>query len=61
MYTSKRGQERSSPMSGRGKVGATLRELGYPSRVQLVAWYKEWEAGKGSLAEALRCKALSLP
>ena len=45
----------------REKVGAALRELGYPSRVQLVAWYKEWEAGKGSLAEALRCKALSLP
>ena len=45
----------------REKVGATPRELGYPSRVQLVAWYKEWEAGKGSLAEALRCKALSLP
>ncbi|RRF96376.1 MAG: hypothetical protein DUD39_15575 [Coriobacteriaceae bacterium] len=23
------------------KVGAAPRELGYPSRVQLVAWYKE--------------------
>lgn len=51
-----------------GKSAATaICELGYPSCVQLVAWYKEWKAGKGDLAapqcrvEALRCRALSLP
>ena len=51
-----------------GKSAATaICELGYPSCVQRVAWYKEWKAGKGNLAapqrrvEALRCRAPSLP
>jgi len=33
------------------KAAATIRELGYPSRAQLVAWYKEWEENGGCLPE----------
>lgn len=39
------------------KAAAAIRELGYPSHVQLMAWHKEWETGKGSLAEAQPCGA----
>ncbi|ERL06455.1 IS3 family transposase, partial [Olsenella profusa] len=33
------------------KAAATIRELGYPSRAQLVAWYREWRDSAGTLAE----------
>ncbi|MFC2647400.1 MAG: hypothetical protein ACFNZW_05450 [Coriobacteriaceae bacterium] len=29
------------------KATTTILELGYPSCVQLVAWYKEWEESGG--------------
>ena len=31
------------------KATATIRELGYPSRAQLAAWYREWQDGEGAL------------
>lgn len=37
------------------KATATIRELGYPSRVQLAAWHKEWLETGGSLHERSRC------
>ena len=33
------------------RAAATIRELGYPSRAQLKAWYKEWEENGGNLPE----------
>lgn len=36
------------------KATATIRELGYPSRVQLAAWHKEWLETGGSLHERSR-------
>ena len=31
------------------KATATIRELGYPSRAQLVGWYREWQDNGGAL------------
>lgn len=36
------------------KATATIRELGYPSRVQLAAWHREWLETGGSLHERSR-------
>ena len=33
------------------KAAPVIRELGYPCRATLVAWYREWERGGGSLTE----------
>ena len=33
------------------KAAPVIRELGYPCRVTLVAWYREWEAAGGGLGE----------
>ena len=36
------------------KATTTIRELGYPSRVQLAAWHREWLETGGSLHERSR-------
>lgn len=36
------------------KATATMRELGYPSRVQPAAWHREWLETGGSLHERSR-------
>jgi hypothetical protein len=33
------------------KATATIRELGYPSRVQLVSWYRKWQENGGRLKD----------
>lgn len=33
------------------KATATIRELGYPSRAQLVSWHREWQENGGRLAD----------
>ena len=33
------------------KATAAIRELGYPSRVQLASWYREWQDGGGGSHE----------
>jgi putative transposase len=33
------------------KATATIRELGYPSRAQLVSWHREWQENGGRLTD----------
>ena len=33
------------------KATAAIRELGYPSRAQLVSWHREWQENGGRLTD----------
>ena len=55
MYTLEQRTRAVEPCIKHGlKAATTIRELGYPSRVQLAAWHREWLETGGSLHERSR-------